>query len=109
MIQCNYHIKCRKPSVVSVEKEVQKCMIVDVTIPGDKVVCAKETEKLDKCQGLKIDIKKLRSLKMIEAVPVVPQLFMKGHGLPHTSLRSSLGIQLQNDRICSYFKLALRL
>ena len=50
MVWCNYHIKFRKPDMVSVEKKEQKCMIVDVAIPGDNVVCAKETEKLDKYQ-----------------------------------------------------------
>ena len=46
MIQCDKMIKHKKPAIVLVDKEHQKCLIIDVACPGDNRVAEKEEEKL---------------------------------------------------------------
>ena len=70
-IQCDYHIECRKPDIVVVEKEEKKCLIADIAIPNDKNVGVKEEEKIQKYDELKWEIKKLWSMKRVDLVLVV--------------------------------------
>ena len=42
MIQCGNCIKCRKPNIVVVEKDENKCKITDIGIHGGNRVLAKE-------------------------------------------------------------------
>ena len=46
-------------------------MIIDVAVPGDSRVHAKEIEKLEKYQELKREQGRLWSLKKVQVVPVV--------------------------------------
>ena len=71
MIQCDHYIECRKPDIVVVEKEEKKCIIIDIAIPGDNRVGAKEKEKIEKYDNLKWEVKKMWSMKKVEIVPVV--------------------------------------
>ena len=54
-----------------VEKEEKKCIIIDIAIPGDNRVGAKEQEKIEKYDKLKWEVKKMWSMKKVEIVPVV--------------------------------------
>ena len=45
--------------------------IIDVAIPGDCRIHEKEIEKIEKYQNLKVELKRLWSLKKVEVVPVV--------------------------------------
>ena len=46
-------------------------IIIDVAVPGDSRVHEKEIEKVEKYQNLKIELKRLWSLKKSEVIPVV--------------------------------------
>ena len=52
-----------------VEKEQKQCTIIDIAIPGDNRVGAKE--KIEKYDNLKWEAKKMWSMKKVEIVPVV--------------------------------------
>ena len=71
MIQCDHYIECWKPDIVVVEKEEKKCIIIDIAIPGDHRVGAKEKEKIEKYDNLKWEVKKMWSMKKVEIVPVI--------------------------------------
>ena len=45
--------------------------IIDVAIPGDCRIHEKEIEKIEKYQNLKVELKRLWSLKKVGVVPVV--------------------------------------
>ena len=70
-IQCDNQIEHSMPDMVVVEKTGQKCIIIDITFPGDNRVGEKETEKIKKYQELEREIKNLWSVRNREAVPVV--------------------------------------
>ena len=53
------------------DKKGKSCVIVDIAVLGDCRVCEKELEKIEKYQNLKIELKRLWSLKKVEIVPVV--------------------------------------
>ena len=71
MIQCDHQIEYRKPDIVVVDKAEKKCAIIDVAIPGDNRIGEKETEKIEKYQALKREIKNLWSMRKVEVIPVV--------------------------------------
>ena len=66
-----HEIECRKPDIVVVDKVEKKCAIIDVGTPGDNRIGEKETEKIEKYQALKREIKNLWSMKKVEVIPVV--------------------------------------
>ena len=51
-----------------VDKKAKSWVIIDVTIPGDCRIGEKEIEKIEKCQNLKRELKRLSSLKKVEVV-----------------------------------------
>ena len=59
MIQCDREIKARKPDIVVVNKNERSCAIIDIAIPGDIRVTAKEKEKTERHQELKREIKRM--------------------------------------------------
>lgn len=70
-IQCDNVIEARRPDLIVVDKKNKSCIIIDVTIPGDCRVHEKEREKVEKYQNLKIELKRLWSLRNACVVPVV--------------------------------------
>ena len=56
--QCDHIIEARRPVVVVVEKEGNKAIIVDIASPWDHRVYEKESEKVEKHQALKREIRK---------------------------------------------------
>ena len=71
MIQCDHMIEHRKPDIVVVEKVGRRCFIIDVAIPGDKRIAAKEEEKVEKYQELRQEILRMWEMKKVEVVPIV--------------------------------------
>ena len=70
-IQCDHIIEATRPDIVVVEKESNKSIIMDVAWPWDHRVYEKESAKIEKCQDLKIEIRKLWAMRRVEVVPVV--------------------------------------
>ena len=70
-IQCDNVFEARRPGLILVDKKGKSCAIVDTAVPGDCRVREKELEKIEKIQNLKIELKRLWSLKRVEIVPVV--------------------------------------
>ena len=62
-IQCNNSIEARRPDLILVDKKGKSCVIVDIAVPGDCRVREKELEKIEKYQNLKIELKRLWSMK----------------------------------------------
>ena len=70
-IQCDNIIEARRPDIVGVEKLSNKAIIVDIASPWDHRVYEKESAKIEKCQDLKMEIRKLWAIRRVEVVPVV--------------------------------------
>ena len=54
-----------------VEKQERICKIIDVAVPNDSRVNAKEQEKIEKYQELRWEVAKLWKMKKVEVIPVV--------------------------------------
>ena len=70
-IQCDNIIEARRPDLILVDKKGKSCITVDIAVPGDCRVHEKELEMIEKYQNLKIELKRLWSLKTVQIVPVV--------------------------------------
>ena len=70
-IQCDHIIEARRPVIVVVEKESNKAIIVDIASPWDHRVYEKQSEKVEKYQDLKKEIRKLWSIRRVKVVLVV--------------------------------------
>ena len=53
------------------DKKKKSCVIIDIAVPGDCRIREKEMEKIEKYQNLKIELKRLWSLKKVAVLPVV--------------------------------------
>ena len=71
MVECDRKIKPIKPDIVVVNKNERSCAIIDIAIPGDIRVTAKEKEKTERNQELKREIKTMWNISSIEVIPVV--------------------------------------
>ena len=63
-------IEARRPDIVIVKKNEQRCLVVDVAVPGDPRTSNKETEKVQKYQDLAIELRRLWKMP-VEVVPIV--------------------------------------
>ena len=54
--QCDHLIEGRRPDIVVIDKDKNKCLIIDIAVPGDARVKVKEQEKVEKNQNLKAQI-----------------------------------------------------
>jgi hypothetical protein len=64
-------ISARKPDLVIVKKKAREAIVIDVAIPGDTRIVAKELEKKLKYQDLAIELQRLWELRKVSVVPVV--------------------------------------
>jgi len=64
-------ISARRPDLLLVDKANRTAVIVDVAVPGDSRVKAKEEEKKDKYQDLAIEIQRLWELRKVKVLPIV--------------------------------------
>ena len=71
-IQCDHVIECQTPDiVVMVLKKEKECKIIDIAVPGDCRISIKETEKVEKYEELKREIRKIWAMKKVEVIPIV--------------------------------------
>ena len=69
-IQTDNTIQARRPDLVIVNKIEKTCNIIDVAIPGDERVSAKETEKIEKYDELRREHERLWKVKA-KVVPII--------------------------------------
>ena len=69
-IQTDHVIEHRRPNVVVLDKHEKMCHLIDIAVPGDSRVDAKENEKVQKYQDLARELCKLWQVKL-KVVPVV--------------------------------------
>ena len=70
-IQCDNVMEARRPDLILVDKKAKSCVIINVAVPRGCRLREKEIEKIEKYKNLKIELKRLWSLKKVEVVPVV--------------------------------------
>ena len=58
------------PDTVIVKMRERICKIIDVAVPNDSRVNAKEQEKIEKYQELRWDVARLWKMKKVEVIPV---------------------------------------
>ena len=58
-IQCDNVVELRRPDIIVVFKKENKCVIVDIAIPGDSKVHEKEFEKDEKYHDLRWEIRRM--------------------------------------------------
>ena len=51
-IQCDIIIMVRRPGITTVNKMEKTAIIIDVAIPGDKIIIDKKNERIEKYQNL---------------------------------------------------------
>ena len=64
-------IESRRPDIVVVLKKEKECKIIDIAVPGNYRIFEKETEKIEKYDELKREIRKLWTMKKVEVIPIV--------------------------------------
>ena len=69
-IQSDNVVVEKRPDIVIVNKMEKTAIIIDVAIPGDKIITDKEKEKIEKYQNLKKEILRFWNLKKIDVIPV---------------------------------------
>ena len=69
-IRTDNEIQARRPDLVVIDKEAMTCKIIDVAIPEDTGVQAKEDEKVQKYQDLAREIRKMWGMRT-QVIPVV--------------------------------------
>ena len=69
-IQSDNVVVKKRPDIVIVNKMEKTAIIIDVAIPGDKIITDKEKEKIEKYQNLKKEILRFWNLKKIDVIPV---------------------------------------
>ena len=55
----DHQISARRPDLVVINKQEQTCQVIDIAVPEDTAVKAKEEEKLEKYQDLAREIQKM--------------------------------------------------
>jgi hypothetical protein len=69
-IQTDRTIPSNKPDIVIRDYEKRTCMLLDVSIPGDRNVIQKEAEKILKYKDLTIEIQRIWNVKT-RVIPVI--------------------------------------
>ena len=67
-VQCNKVTEGRRPDIVVVEERERICKIIDVTLPNDSRMNAKEQEKIEKYQELQWQVARLWKMKKVEVI-----------------------------------------
>ena len=56
-------IKANRPDIILKSKGEKSCLLIDITIPTDKNISTKVTEKLSKYKDLEIEIERMWGMK----------------------------------------------
>ena len=70
-ILCDHLIEGRGPDIVVIHNDKKECLIIDIAVPGDARVKAKEQEKVEKYQDLKTEIANVWNIKRVTVISVV--------------------------------------
>ena len=70
-IQTDHVIQHKRPDIVVLYKTERKCHLIDIAMPGDKMIELKEEEKIDSYSELRCEVKKMWNLSQVVVVPVV--------------------------------------
>ena len=68
-IQVDRQIEHRRPDIVVMEKNTNKCLIINVACPVDNNLILKRNEKLDNCSELRLEIARMWDKETI--VPII--------------------------------------
>ena len=80
-IQTDHKIGARRPDLVVINKQEQTCQVIDIAVPEDTSVKAKEEEKLEKYQDLTKEIQKMWSVR----TQANPSAFSSNWGIGNSS------------------------
>ena len=69
-VRTDHEIEARRSDLVIIDKRDKSCQIIDVAIPEDNRVRKKEDEKVEKCQDLAREVRKMWG-ERIKVIPVV--------------------------------------
>ena len=69
-IQTDRKVAANRPDIIVKDKKENKCYLIDMSVPGDCNVNAKEFEKRAKYKDLEIEIQRMWKMKTT-VVPVV--------------------------------------
>ena len=69
-VQTDRSIPNNKPDIIIRDNEKGTCMLIDVTISGDRNVITKEAEKVLKYKDLIIEIQRMWNVKL-KVIPVI--------------------------------------
>ena len=69
-IQVDRQIEHRRPDIVIMEKNTNKCLIIDVACPGDNNLILKRNEKLDNYSELRVEIARMWDKETL-IVPII--------------------------------------
>ena len=67
-IQTDKVIQARRPDIVVIDKETKTAVIIDVAVPSDRNVTAKEEEKTTKYEGLAVEMKRLWKVRQVPVI-----------------------------------------
>jgi len=70
-VQTDHEIEARRPDIVLIKKKEATAVLVDIAVPGDTRIKAREEDKILKYQDLKREIKRVWKLKTVKVVPIV--------------------------------------
>ena len=70
-IECDHVVEARRPDIMVEGKEDRFCKVIDVAVPADCRVNAKESEEIEKYQDLKREITTMWAMRKVEVIPVV--------------------------------------
>ena len=68
-IRTDRTIQANRPDIVIKHKQNKTCQLIDMSVPSDRNISAKEFEKLSKYKDLEIEIAKMWKMKT-ETIPV---------------------------------------
>ena len=69
-IRTHRTIQANRPDIVIKHKQNKTCQLIDLSVPSDSNISAKDFEKLSKCKDLKIEIVKMWKMKT-KTIPVI--------------------------------------
>ena len=69
-VRTDHEIEARRLDLLSIEKSEKNCQIIDVAIPEDRRVRAKEDKKIEKYQDLAREVRKMWGVRT-KVIPIV--------------------------------------
>ena len=61
----------RRLDIVVVNKQEEKCTIIDIAVPADKRIGERENEKVEKYQDVKREIARMWNMRAVQVIPIV--------------------------------------